>query len=55
MAVVRDQSQPLVDPAPSVPSAESIQKAHALREALREKLLSRPPPPANPYWTVGAD
>ena len=40
---------------PVVPSSESIQKAQALREAIRRKLLSRPAPPANPYWSVGAD
>ena len=55
---------PVVDPneppapvhrEPVVPSSESIQKAQALREAIRRKLLSRPAPPANPYWCVGAD
>jgi hypothetical protein len=43
------------DPAPTVPSSESIRKAQALREAIRRKLLNRPEPPVNPYWSVGAD
>ena len=55
MAVVTDNPDPLVDPAPSVPSDESIRKAQALREALRRKFLARPEPPPNPYWAVGAD
>jgi len=38
-----------------VPSAESIQLAQALREALRRRFLSQPQPPVNPYWMVGAD
>ena len=50
-----DQSKPLADPTPCVPSAESIQLAQALREALRRRFLSRPQPPVNPYWMVGAD
>jgi hypothetical protein len=55
MALVTENLQPPVDPEPSVPSDESIRKAQALREALRRKFLSRPEPPANPYWAVGAD
>ena len=55
MAVVRDNAEPPAEPAPCVASDDSIRKAHALREALRQKFLSRPQPPANPYWVVGAD
>lgn len=46
---------PVSDPAPATPSDASIQKAQALREAIRRKLLNRPEPQANPYWAVGAD
>ena len=55
MAVVRDNAEPPAEPSPCVASEESIRKAQALRAALREKFLSRPDPPANPYWVVGAD
>lgn len=55
MIVAEHLTGPASDPAPTTPSNESIQKAQALREAIRRKLLSRPAPPANPYWTVGAD
>ena len=41
--------------APAVPTMESLQKAQALREAIRRKWLDRPAPPADPYWSVGAD
>jgi hypothetical protein len=50
-----DEPQPAAQRGPVVPSSESIRQAQALREAIRRKLLSRPAPPANPYWCVGAD
>lgn len=53
--VATNEPQTPVQRGPAVPSSESIQKAQALREAIRRKLLSRPAPPVNPYWSVGAD
>jgi hypothetical protein len=50
-----NRPQPATQQGPVVPSSESIQEAQALREAIRRRLLSRPAPPANPYWCVGAD
>jgi hypothetical protein len=46
---------PVSDPTPATPSDESLQKAEALREALRRKFLGQPEPQVDPYWTVGAD
>jgi hypothetical protein len=43
------------DPAPCTCSNQDIQKAQAIREALRRELLNRPEPQVSPYWAVGAD
>ena len=55
MADPQHPSRPASDPEPVTPSDEIIRMAQALREAIRQKLLNRPGPPPNPYWTVGAD
>ena len=48
-------SEPVADPAPCTSSAEDIEKAQAIREALRRQLLGRAEPQFIPCWIVGAD
>jgi len=48
-------SEPVADPAPVTSSAEDIEKAQAIREALRSQLLGRAEPQFIPSWIVGAD
>ena len=43
------------DPVPRTCSSEDVRRAQALREALRRRLLDRPEPRSDPYWSVGAD
>ena len=48
-------SEPVADPAPCTSSAEDIEKAQAIREALRRQLLGHAEPEFIPCWIVGAD
>jgi hypothetical protein len=44
-----------INPAPSTPSDEDIERAQAIREALRKLLLNRPEEDAGAYWAISAD
>ena len=44
-----------INPAPCTPSDEDIERAQAIREALRKLLLNRPEEDAGAYWAISAD
>src|SRR5438105_14596792 len=47
--------EPASDPVPCTCSDENINKAQAIREALRRKLLDQSPPQSGPYQVIGTD
>lgn len=55
MSSDKEGREPSIDPVPCTPSDEDINKAQAIREALRKLLLNRQEPEVAVYWAVSAD
>ena len=51
----KEGREPSIDAVPCTPSDEDIEKAQAIREALRKLLLNQPEPDVALYWAVSAD